>query len=349
MARTSTATTGGGAPGNGSLPSLGRASVRMYRQGLGDCFLVTLPKEDGTPWRMLIDCGVILGTKDTGARLAEVVENLAHDTDGRVDVLVVTHEHYDHVAALAGPTKLFCGQHEARQEGQLQVGEVWFAWTEDPGDPLGRKLSKARADQVNRLAAMVGGLQSSDRAMTPATSDLANGMAELIGSFFGLDQQDFKGARDHLAGPGRRQRVGERRKWPGETSRGDGQGNGKCTRAGRRRRQAGALLQSERCALDQPGSARCAHLCSRPATRRGPAQKNLCERRGVPSGGARDREYSGFWCSGPRPRRSRGWPGRQLVPVRCHILPRAARPDIRRERPDARSHGRGPPASLLWA
>jgi hypothetical protein len=202
MARTSTATTGGGAPGNGSLPSLGRASVRMYRQGLGDCFLVTLPKEDGTSWRMLIDCGVILGTKDTGARLAEVVENLAHDTDGRVDVLVVTHEHYDHVAALAGPTKLFCGQHEARQEGQLQVGEVWFAWTEDPGDPLGRKLSKARADQVNRLAAMVGGLQSSDRAMTPATSDLANGMAELIGSFFGLDQQDFIRARDHLAGPG---------------------------------------------------------------------------------------------------------------------------------------------------
>src|SRR6266404_1096965 len=203
MARTSRATTGASVPHNGSpVASLGRASVRMYRQGLGDCFLVTLPKEDGTPWRMLIDCGVILGTKDTGARLAEVVENLAHDTGGRVDVLVVTHEHYDHVAALAGPSKLFCGQHESRQEGQLQVGEVWFAWTEDPGDPLGRKLSKARADQVNRLAAMVGGLQSGNRAMTPATSDLANGVAELIGSFFGLDQQDFIRARDHLAGPG---------------------------------------------------------------------------------------------------------------------------------------------------
>src|SRR6266446_6182637 len=204
MARTSTATTSAAAPHNGSpVPSLGRASVRMYRQGLGDCFLVTLPKEDGTPWRMLIDCGVILGTKDTGARLAEVVENLAHDTGGRVDVLVVTHEHYDHVAALAGPSKLFCGQHESRQEGQLQVGEVWFAWTEDPGDPLGRKLSKARADQVNRLAAMVAGLQSGNRAMTPATSDLANGVSELIGSFFGLEQQDFTRARDHLAATAR--------------------------------------------------------------------------------------------------------------------------------------------------
>src|SRR5690349_4981734 len=45
-------------------PEAGRASVRMYRQGLGDCFLITLPKQDGKRWHMLIDCGVILGTKD---------------------------------------------------------------------------------------------------------------------------------------------------------------------------------------------------------------------------------------------------------------------------------------------
>jgi len=47
-----------------STPAAGRALVRMYRQGLGDCFLITLPKRDGSPWHMLIDCGVILGTKD---------------------------------------------------------------------------------------------------------------------------------------------------------------------------------------------------------------------------------------------------------------------------------------------
>ena len=36
--------------------------VRMYRQGLGDCFLVTLPRTNGQPYYLLIDCGVILGT-----------------------------------------------------------------------------------------------------------------------------------------------------------------------------------------------------------------------------------------------------------------------------------------------
>src|SRR5437867_2263538 len=199
MARTSRATTGARAQDNrAQVPALGRASVRMYRQGLGDCFLVTLPKQQGISWRMLIDCGVILGTKDTGARLQEVVSSIAEDTDGHVDVLVITHEHYDHVAAFAGP-KLFCGEHETPENGQLQVGEVWFAWTEDPSDPLGRKLSKTRADQVNRLAAMVAGLQPGNRAMTPTTSDMARGVAELIGGFFGLEQEDFASARNHLA------------------------------------------------------------------------------------------------------------------------------------------------------
>src|SRR5690242_11884539 len=73
-----------------------RASVRMYRQGLGDCFLVTLPKQDQSPWNMLIDCGVILGTQDVNDRLSEVIADIAADTGGRVDVLVITHEHYDH-------------------------------------------------------------------------------------------------------------------------------------------------------------------------------------------------------------------------------------------------------------
>jgi hypothetical protein len=36
--------------------------VRMYRQGLGDCFLITLPRKNAKPYYIMIDCGVILGT-----------------------------------------------------------------------------------------------------------------------------------------------------------------------------------------------------------------------------------------------------------------------------------------------
>ncbi len=33
-------------------------TVRHYCQGIGDCHLLTFKKSDGTPFRMLIDCGV---------------------------------------------------------------------------------------------------------------------------------------------------------------------------------------------------------------------------------------------------------------------------------------------------
>jgi hypothetical protein len=171
----------------------GQVVVRMYRQGLGDCFLITMPKKDGTFWRMLIDCGVILGTANTVDRLRETVANLVGDTGGHVDVLVITHEHYDHVAAFAELPELFCPDGARRTAEQLQIGEVWFAWTENPSDPLGRKLNKARADQVNRLAAMVGGLRARNRGMTEATGRMADDVAELVGGFFGI--ADFAQAR----------------------------------------------------------------------------------------------------------------------------------------------------------
>ena len=38
--------------------------VRMYRQGLGDCFLISIPRSDGREGyaHVLIDCGVLAGT-----------------------------------------------------------------------------------------------------------------------------------------------------------------------------------------------------------------------------------------------------------------------------------------------
>ncbi|MGA8759993.1 MAG: hypothetical protein WB611_27480 [Stellaceae bacterium] len=184
-----------------STPALGRAAVRMYRQGLGDCFLITLPKQDRAPWHMLIDCGVILGTPSVNDRLSEIIADIAADTGGRVDILVITHEHYDHVAAFAGLNGLFCGSDQQRKDGQLQVGKVWFAWTEDPDDSLGQKLNKVRAAQVNQLAAMVGQLQSSNRAMSSQTKTMADGVAELM-AFFGLGPEELLQARANLASQG---------------------------------------------------------------------------------------------------------------------------------------------------
>ena len=63
----------------------------MYRHGLGDCFLITLPrKARPDPYRILIDCGVILGTANASDMMTKVVENIVHDFNGNIDLLLVT-------------------------------------------------------------------------------------------------------------------------------------------------------------------------------------------------------------------------------------------------------------------
>src|ERR1700749_4522661 len=65
--------------------------IRMYRQGLGDCFLITLPGSDG-PFHMVIDCGVVLGTDADGIRkLQQAVDDITEQTNGKIDLLVLTH------------------------------------------------------------------------------------------------------------------------------------------------------------------------------------------------------------------------------------------------------------------
>ena len=127
----------------------------MYRQGLGDCFLISVlqpPKQD---FHLMIDCGVILGTRDASAKLQAVIADIIRTTDGKVDVLAVTHEHYDHVAGFVLADDLFAAPGDRADPKKLAVEEVWFAWTEDPKDPLARKLRKSRADKIAALSAMV--------------------------------------------------------------------------------------------------------------------------------------------------------------------------------------------------
>ncbi len=71
----------------------------MYRQGLGDCFLVSLKRAGAAPdYKILIDCGVILGTRAPAAIMTKVVDDIVATTQGEVDLLLATHEHWDHLS-----------------------------------------------------------------------------------------------------------------------------------------------------------------------------------------------------------------------------------------------------------
>ena len=115
----------------------------MYRQGLGDCFLITLPRKTGGSYYIMIDCGVILGTPDAAFKMRAVVSDVIATTRGHLDLLIITHEHWDHLSGFVQARDLF-------QSDKLKVDKVWLAWTEDPEDDLAKHLRTER--QALRLA-----------------------------------------------------------------------------------------------------------------------------------------------------------------------------------------------------
>jgi Metallo-beta-lactamase superfamily len=127
-----------------------RAKVRMYRQGLGDCFLISLKRSQGEDYKILIDCGVILGTPDAAAVMTKVVDNIVEATGGKVDLLLATHEHWDHLSGFMQAAASF---------ERLSAGEVLLAWTEDPEDALAKQLGKERDDALAALQMCDSALQ----------------------------------------------------------------------------------------------------------------------------------------------------------------------------------------------
>src|SRR5262245_28788838 len=82
-----------------------QVTIRMYKVGFGDCFLLLIPTDAGTK-KMLIDCGSLKNHKKKIAEISNRVIEDIRDSDGtpRIDVLVVTHRHADHISALQIPS-----------------------------------------------------------------------------------------------------------------------------------------------------------------------------------------------------------------------------------------------------
>jgi beta-lactamase superfamily II metal-dependent hydrolase len=143
-----------------------RARIRVYRHGLGDCILVRLSRQTEPDFKILIDCGVAVAMQNSAAIMTKVVEDVVRTTGGKIDVLAVTHEHWDHVSGFAQAEEAF---------KKLEVGEVWVAWTEDPDDDLAKSLRK---DHARALAV----LDTSVRAMTLAgQGDRASAIKNILG------------------------------------------------------------------------------------------------------------------------------------------------------------------------
>jgi glyoxylase-like metal-dependent hydrolase (beta-lactamase superfamily II) len=126
------------------IPPENGVTVRFYRIGHGDCFLLAFPTTPGErPAYVLIDCGYKPKSPqkiDPPNKLADILADLRTATAGHIDVAIITHEHQDHVNGIS-------------KEGfkDITIGESWFAWTENPEDDLAEKLREKYKDTLLKL------------------------------------------------------------------------------------------------------------------------------------------------------------------------------------------------------
>lgn len=161
--------------------------VRMYRQGLGDCFLITFGRP-GSIRHVLIDCGT-LGATTTGVRLKEVVEDIRNETGGKLDVLIATHEHQDHLSGFKSERDLF---------DKIQPTNVWLAWTEDPRDEIAQRVKKYKNDLGLALCTALKAMPTDPKSVLSQIGLQVQGILATFGEHLGVND-----ARDGVLGAGK--------------------------------------------------------------------------------------------------------------------------------------------------
>lgn len=137
----------------------------MFDVGLGDCIYCRIPDahKDGRDFHILIDCGT-LSSSDYLSKAVTQLKKLLPKIDGKlhIDLLVVTHEHKDHMLGFG--MDLWAG---------ISFGAIWMNAAMDPKHP---QAKKARALHGFAAQAMARALQL-NVAMSPQLRELASAVA----------------------------------------------------------------------------------------------------------------------------------------------------------------------------
>lgn len=112
-------------PTRGQQPS--SATIRMYNVGFGDCFLMSFHYASGDR-HVLIDYGSTSAPKIGSANyMMDVAKDIARACNGKLDILVATHRHQDHISGFSTD-----GSATGKIIASLKPDHVIQPWTEDP-------------------------------------------------------------------------------------------------------------------------------------------------------------------------------------------------------------------------
>jgi beta-lactamase superfamily II metal-dependent hydrolase len=121
--------------------------VRIYKIGCGDCIFVRIP-DKRRPYHLLIDCGNYCGesAEDLKPALEDVVsllnENIVPvDHRGHLDLLVATHQHWDHIKGFESSLETF---------KTIKVDRLWLSVGMKPDHPEAHQFRAFQA-QVEKI------------------------------------------------------------------------------------------------------------------------------------------------------------------------------------------------------
>lgn len=129
-------------------------SIRAYDVGFGDCVLVRFPHKDrkgGRTGHMLVDFGRAPGKGGTTKVFPAIAADIEEQCHGHLDVLVMSHEHLDHIEGF---------YHQRAVFDRMKVDHVWMSLPSHPryykDYPDAEVLKKSRK-QLREFAAHAAG------------------------------------------------------------------------------------------------------------------------------------------------------------------------------------------------
>lgn len=177
-------------------------TLRLYCHGLGDCMLVSLPTGPGErPFRILIDCGAHASVRAGRQRVDAVLSDLAEACDRHLDVIVGTHEHWDHLSGFLTARDRFVDAETpglAADDPRIRVGAVWLAWTENPEDADARALDRYKDEAEATLVGLRLALEAAEDRQAMGLDATARGLDSLFGFVFGAKGERVRSAREAL-------------------------------------------------------------------------------------------------------------------------------------------------------
>lgn len=148
--------------------------VRAYNVEVGDCIYCRIPKARKAggvidDFHILIDCGSVGGVAHLAAAVANLETMLPAEADGRkrLDLLVVTHEHKDHIAGF-----------DPAFFDNIRIDNLWMNAAMDPEHP-----QAGRTIELHRLAT------TAMRNLAALNLSLSPELEELV-ALYGVDNDD---------------------------------------------------------------------------------------------------------------------------------------------------------------